>query len=161
MTLEEQAAFRQTLAQDIYYHGSRVMRPLLLKLDSMLLERNGGAVYDQKVITVEHVLPPAPPEDSEWRELFTDDEREKWTHKLANLVLLSRRRNTAASNRPFREKIKTYLMTEGATPFLLTQGVGKEDEWTPQVLERRQKDLLGKLSDEWRLQGSAARSEPT
>ncbi len=158
LTLEEQAAFRQRLAEDIYSRGSRVMLPLLLKLDSMLVERNGGAVYNQKVITVEHVLPQTPPEDSEWRKRFTDEEREKWTHKLANLVLLSRRRNTAASNRPFRQKIDTYLMKDGQTPFLLTQSIRDESGWTPQVLERRQRELIDRLSADWRLQRAERRS---
>ena len=128
------------------------MRLLLLKLDSLLVEPHGGAVYDQRIITVEHVLPQTPPEGSEWRQWFTDEEREKWTHKLANLVLLSRRRNTAASNRSFRQKIDTYLMRDGQTPFLLTQSIKEEAVWTPRVLERRQRDLIERLSLEWRLQ---------
>ncbi len=158
LTEEEKAEFEERLGRDIYSRGSRVMRPLLQKLDSTFVEPMGGAVYDQGVITVEHVLPQTPPEDSEWRQWFTDEEREVWTHKLANLVLLSRRRNTAASNRPFRRKIDTYLMRDGQTPFLLTQSIREESEWTPKVLERRQRELVDRLSADWRLQG-ADRSE--
>ena len=159
LTAAERTAFKERLDEDVYSRGSRVMRPLLLKLDSTLVEPNGGAVYNQRVITVEHVLPQTPPEDSQWRHWFTNEERETWTHKLANLVLLSRRRNTAASNRPFREKIDTYLMRKGATPFRLTQEIRDESEWTPQVLQRRQRELIDKLSDEWRLQGPGFRRE--
>lgn len=158
MTPEEQATFKERLGQNIYYRGSRVMRPLLLKLDSLLVERHGGAVYDQRIITVEHVLPQTPPEGSEWRQWFTDEEREEWTHKLANLVLLSRRRNTAASNRPFRQKIDTYLMKDGQTPFLLTQNIRDEFEWTPKVLKRRQRELIDRLGADWRLLKREGRS---
>ncbi len=103
------------------------------------------------------MLPQTPPEGSEWRQWFTDEEREEWTHKLANLVLLSRRRNTAASNRPFREKIDTYLLDkEGRTPFLLTQSIKDGSEWTPEVLKQRQRKLIGRLSAVWRLQEPAS-----
>ena len=159
LTPEEQAEFKERLSRDVYYRGSRVMRPLLLKLDSLLVEPHGGAVYDQRIITVEHVLPQTPPDGSEWRTWFTDEEREEWTHKLANLVLLSRRRNTAASNRAFKKKIDTYLMRDGQTPFLLTQSIRDESEWTPQVLERRQRELIERLSADWRLQGTEPHSE--
>ena len=159
LTAAEQTEFRERLGRDVYYRGSRVMRPLLLKLDSLLVEPHGGAVYDQRVITVEHVLPQTPPEGSQWGQWFTDEEREEWTHKLANLVLLSRRRNTAASNRPFRQKIDSYLMRDGQTPFLLTQSIRDESEWTPQILERRQRELIDRLSRDWRLQGTEPRSE--
>jgi len=154
---DEVEAFLQRLGQDIYSRGSRVMRPLLQKLDSTFLEPHGGATYDRGITTVEHVLPQTPPEGSEWRQWFTDEEREEWTHKLANLVLLSRRRNTAASNRPFREKIDTYLLDkEGRTPFLLTQSIKDGSEWTPEVLKQRQRKLIGRLSAVWRLQEPAS-----
>lgn len=157
LSRDELEAFLQRLGQDIYSRGSRVMRPLLQKLDSTFLEPHGGATYDRGITTVEHVLPQTPPEGSEWRRWFTDEEREEWTHKLANLVLLSRRRNTAASNRPFREKIDTYLLDkEGHTPFLLTQSIKDESEWTPEVLKQRQRKLVGRLSAVWRLQEPAS-----
>jgi len=49
-------------------------------------------------ITVEHILPRNPPENSEWVKLFTEEERDEWTDKLGNLVLLSRRKNSRAQN---------------------------------------------------------------
>ena len=149
---EEQTEFRERLKENIYSRGSRVMGPLLLKLEGTFLEQAGGASYQWQTVTVEHVLPQSPPTDSEWRVWFTAEEREEWTHKLANLVLLSRRRNTAASNRPYREKVNTYLMREGAaTPFRLTQTIGDEVDWTPDVLKRRQAQLINRLCKAWDL----------
>ena len=53
---------------------TRVRRYVLLRLDSVLSA--GGATYDYPIITVEHVLPQNPATNSEWRQWFTDEERE-------------------------------------------------------------------------------------
>ena len=51
----------------------------------------GAATYEHPLITLEHVLPESPEIGSTWRRWFTDEEREFWLHRLANLVLLTRR----------------------------------------------------------------------
>ena len=74
------------------YARSQVRRRLLLRLDSLLADQ--GARYDHATITVEHVLPRNPERNSQWLKDFPDEEeREEWTEKLANLVLLSRTKN--------------------------------------------------------------------
>jgi hypothetical protein len=79
-------------------------------------------------------------------------EKDRWTHRLANLVLLSQRRNTQASNRPFQEKKETYFQTkDGSSPFVITSQVLATPEWTPLVLEERQSMVLEKLRSLWRL----------
>lgn len=133
---------------DVYLQTA-VRRPLLLRLDSLLAEP--GATYDHKVITIEHVLPQSPSEDSEWCELFSESEVAGWTHKLANLVLLSRRKNSQAQNFEFERKKREYFQVRGTSTFALTARVLQEDCWTPSVLEERQKELVGRLRDEWRL----------
>ena len=85
-------------------------------------------------------------------EWFPDtDARERWTHRLANLVLLSRRKNTRASNYEFEKKKKEYFQRDGVTTFALTTQVVNKSEWTPAVLEGRQRDLIDQLKKEWRL----------
>jgi len=42
-------------------------------------------------------------------------------------------------------------MAGGATPFVLTQEVGRSRIWTPKVLERRQKRLLDAFKAHWEL----------
>ena len=104
------------------------------------------------VISIEHVLPQNPREDSEWLKLFpNEEERAQWTHKLANLVLLSRRKNSQAQNYEFEIKKSIYFQGQGITPFALTTQVLEEPDWTPDVLERRQRDLIDLLKKEWRL----------
>ena len=125
-------------------------KPVLLRLDGLFVD--AVAQFQHRVITVEHVLPQNPSEGSEWLERFPNEEvRNRWTWKIANLVLLSRRKNARAGNRGFNEKKKTYFETGNATSFQLTQTVITETKWTPDVLQRRQKELVGMLADAWRL----------
>jgi len=126
--------------------------PLLMRLNSLLYE--GEPPDDPPWATsIEHVLPQNPSADSEWMQNFPDEtERVRWTHSLANLVLLSRRKNSQASNWDFQRKKEVYFLpSSGISPFALTTWVLKESEWTPAVLERRQKWLLDALKREWRL----------
>ena len=146
---KEKADILKTLDGDIYTQP-RIPKPLLLRLDSLVAD--AGARYDQPVISIEHVLPQNPGSDSVWMKSFSDDgEREEWTHRLANLVLLSRRKNSQASNYEFDEKKSEYFQKNGTTTFALTTQVVNESEWTPRVLEDRQRDLIGALKKEWRL----------
>lgn len=132
------------------YSLTRVRRTLLMRLDSLLAD--AGASYDLSSISVEHVLPQTPGESSEWTHWFPDEEeRMQWTDKLANLVLLSPRRNSRAQNYDFARKKSEYFQRDGAPPFPITTQVVNESEWTPAVLERRQRDLVGRLKKEWRL----------
>ena len=133
------------------YTLPRVRLPLLLRLDGLMAE--AGASYDRSIISIEHVLPQNPPEGSQWRQWFSDDEeRAQWTHRLANLVLLSLRKNGSASNWGFKRKKDEYFQKGNVTPFALTTQVLKAEEWTPAVLKERQNDLVNRLKREWRLE---------
>ena len=133
------------------YRIKSVPNYVLLRLDALLSE--GEASYDHKIISIEHVLPQSPEEDSDWAMNFPDEEeRGAWVHRLGNLVLLSRKKNSSARNYDFEKKKTKYFTTGGkASPFALTSQVIHEDEWTPEVLEARQEDLLGKLKKLWSL----------
>ena len=147
---EEKTAILQAMEGDVYSQ-LRVRRALLLRLNSLLTE--GGVTPEYPVITIEHVLPQNPRKCSKWLKWFPDDDmRNLWTHRLANLVLLSRRRNSAANNREFNDKKVTYFLNkDGVTPFALTTQIVAEKKWTPEVLERRQNELIDLLKNEWRL----------
>ena len=149
LNTDEKAEIRRILDGPIYTLP-RVPRPLLLRLDRLLAE--AGAVYDHPIISVEHVLPQNPQECSQWRTWFPDEEvRGHWTHRLANLILLSSRKNARASNYEFDRKKKEYFQRGGVQTFALTSQVVDQGEWTPTVLEDRQRQLLRKLEEEWRL----------
>ena len=146
---EEKSEILSALNGQIY-SLLRVRRPLLLRLDSLMADV--GVRFDHPTITIEHVLPQNPNQGSEWLSKFPDDdERSEWTGKLANLVLLSRRKNSQAQNFDFDRKKKEYFLKGDVVTFALTSQVLSETEWTPEVLKRRQKKLIDALKDEWRL----------
>ncbi|MFJ4124828.1 DUF262 domain-containing protein [[Kitasatospora] papulosa] len=149
LTEEERAETLARLDGDVY-DGLRTRRFILLRLDELLAEDDIVATYDAPRITVEHVLPQNPGSQSQWRADFTVDERKKWTHRLANLVLLSRAKNSQVQNLDFTDKKERYLR-RGVVAFPLTTQVLGQDTWTPEHLEKRQVELLGLLAEEWRL----------
>lgn len=147
---KEKAAILRALDGDIYME-TRIRLPLLLRLDSMLSA--GGAVYDSPIISVEHVLPQTVQPGSQWEKDFPEPStREGLVHRLANLVLLTRRKNSQANNADFAVKKTKYFSTKaGVTNFALTSQVLAEPDWTPKTLERRQEGLIDTIADVWRL----------
>lgn len=99
------------------------------------------------------MLPQNPAPDSVWVKCFPSlEERERYVHRLGNLVLLSCWKNTHAQNYDFEIKKQKYFTTKtGISPFALTTQVLNEQEWNPEVIERRQKELIGVLKKVWRL----------
>ncbi|MEX0695748.1 MAG: DUF262 domain-containing HNH endonuclease family protein, partial [Rhodospirillales bacterium] len=98
LLLEEQEAhaFFYALHRPIYT-VTRVVKPLLLRLDQASSDTT--ATYDIPIISVEHVCPQTIREGSQWDNWFEDrDEHTYWVHRLGNLLLLDRRKNSAASN---------------------------------------------------------------
>ena len=149
LTEDEKAETIDRLGGPIY-DIRRTRSYVLLRLDEALSD--GGAKYDYERLTVEHVLPQHPRHDSNWIDLFTDEQRDRWVHKLANLVLLTRRRNSSAQNYDFDTKKRKYFSdSEGTSAFVITTQVLERDAWTPEVLEERQQRQLEKLKDVWRL----------
>lgn len=146
---EERTETRNRLAGEIYLVAP-VRKYVLLRLDSVIAN-DPGAAYKHKIITVEHVLPQNPKPDSQWVVDFSDDERRYWTHRLGNLVLLNRTKNSQAQNYDFAVKKDKYFDSRGAPLFGLTLQVLQHDDWTPQVVEQRQSQLTGMLNKEWDL----------
>ncbi|ADH89956.1 protein of unknown function DUF262 [Ancylobacter novellus DSM 506] len=146
----EKKAVRRSLDGDIYT-VTRIRLPLLLRLDELL--SGGSAVYSSPIMTVEHVLPQNPKAGSHWLTDFpTESDRDLWVHKLANLVILTRRKNSQAGNLDFQDKKSKYFsMKNGVSNFALTSKVLAESEWTIDTLKRRQNELIGAIEKLWRL----------
>jgi hypothetical protein len=89
---------------------------------------------------------------SVWNSTFSLADQKKWVHRRANLVLLTRRKNSQASNYDFEDKKKLYFMgPAGTSPRVLTTQVLNSSQWTPDVLADRQTKLLDKLEEVWKL----------
>ncbi len=109
---------------------------------------------------VEHILPQNPDPSSQWVKDFSEEERECYTHSLANLTLLGGKRgkkNTKALrqalNQDFKEKKEIYMgkpvALDNKTTFKVMDcyDITKNDvcryiEWTPKSLEKRKEELI-------------------
>lgn len=149
----EQHDMYSTLAGPLYDTlYARARSTVLLRLDSLL--SGGGAHYDYDTITVEHVLPQTVAPSSQWAAWFPDaKDRLARVHTLGNLALLTRKKNSAASNYEFDRKKTAYFARGGISPFVLTTDVLGHTEWTPAVVDARQSRHLAKLEEHWRLGG--------
>jgi hypothetical protein len=152
LTAIEQFGTYRVLSGQVYDTlSARARSALLLRLDSLL--SGGGASYDFETITVEHVLPQNPKEGSQWIEWFPDASvRTSVVHTLGNLALLTRKKNSAASNYEFEKKKEAYFARGGISPFVLTTQVLRKPTWTPEVVLERQAELLATLEAHWRLE---------
>lgn len=150
LTDAQKRKFVAALDGDVYDDLPKARMALVLRLESLV---RAPGVQLQDAVSLEHVLPQTPPDGSDWLQWFRDEnEREAWTHRLANLVPLDRNKNSSASNYDFAKKKDAYFRGKGkASPFVLTQEVRSENEWTPTLLAERQKRLVGVLKDHWNL----------
>lgn len=154
LTAAEQRRFIECLDGNIYAMTSRRRNYIVQRLDSFLAA--GGAQYDAKIFTIEHVLPQNPAPNSEWFQLWPDAaERALWLNRIANLVPLTRQHNAAAQNYDFATKKQSYFQTKGGvTSYALTTQVINCNSWTPDLVKQRQKDLLSLFCSKWELSAS-------
>ncbi|EDX86497.1 conserved hypothetical protein [Synechococcus sp. PCC 7335] len=150
LTSAEMTEIADTLNGDLYLM-TRIRKYVLLRLDSALAA--GTATYQYPIITIEHVLPQNPKENSQWMEWFEGEEREQYVHKIGNLTLLSRRKNAQAQNDDFDQKKERYFSSSagGANSFVLTTQVLQKTTWTPETIEQRQRESVETLKCLWRL----------
>ncbi|WP_296869644.1 HNH endonuclease family protein, partial [Tibeticola sp.] len=150
LTDAQKRKFVAALDGDVYDDLPKARMALVLRLESLV---RAPGVQLQNAVSLEHVLPQTPPDGSDWLQWFPDqNEREAWTHRLANLVPLDRNKNSSASNYDFAKKKNVYFKGKGtASPFVLTQEVRSEDKWTPAMLIDRQERLVGVLKKHWAL----------
>ncbi|GAA9913380.1 hypothetical protein VN0823_01050 [Helicobacter pylori] len=97
--------------------------------------------------------PKNPLSQASGRRTLAKEERERYTHSLANLTLLGGKKNAQASNLDFKDKKKIYMGEEirlnkkktsrVMTCYKMTIDIAHHyTEWTPKSLEKREKDLM-------------------
>lgn len=151
LTETEKEKMREALNGNIYELTPRRRNYLILRLDAFLSD--GAASYDPSILTIEHVLPQTVNYNTEWAELWPDEQmRKQWVHRIANLVPLNRRRNSQAQNYDFAKKKTAYFSgKKGVSSYVLTTQVLNSSQWTPEYLQNRQNELLEVLQENWRL----------
>ena len=144
----DEISFNQSVGAAVY--GRRFTRYLLLKLDYLYADHSHRMSLAS--LSVEHVLPRNPKPVSQWYEDFTEEQRQQWTDRLGNLVLITTRKNTSLGNLDYSDKKKRYFENRISTcPNSLR--VLRCDEWTPNDLEENHNAVLEKLRKHYRYNG--------
>lgn len=151
---DEKKEFKDVLNGEIYNKlTSKRRNYLILRLNSFVSDTENQWI-DTNILTIEHVLPQTLPQNSKWEKDWQDEEqRAYWLNRIANLVPLTRYKNSEAQNYDFDDKkIKYFTGKNGTSSFPLTTQVLNESEWTPETVEKRQKNLVQVLSKKWELE---------
>jgi hypothetical protein len=126
-------------------YGRRFARYVLYKLD-MIYGGKSVRLQPPKEISVEHILPQNPADSSQWCKDFSPQDREEWTDRLGNLVLISRRKNTAQGRLDYADKKARYF-EKNIEPFPNSLRVLKKTDWTPTSLKANHAEVLEKLTE--------------
>lgn len=131
----------KSLKQDVYLKNFK--RYLLLKIE-YLLHDNSVHINNYEKISIEHILPQNPSLGSEWERIFNIEDRELWTNKLANLVLINRSKNSKLGNLEFKLKKEKYL-SKSMDIFASSKIFSQVTEWNTETLKKREEELIDLL----------------
>ncbi|MFA8026356.1 DUF262 domain-containing protein [Helicobacter pylori] len=138
------------------------LKPILILVEYFMSDDASPAyIKMDDDLHVERILPQDPNPLSQWAKDFSEEERELYTHSLANLTLLGGKKNTKAlkealsqaSNQDFKEKKEIYIgkpvVLDNKKTFrvMTCYDMTKNDvchytEWTPKSLEKRKEELI-------------------
>ncbi|PDW37148.1 hypothetical protein BB423_05495 [Helicobacter pylori] len=147
------------LCTKFYFAGKSVkknswLKPVLILVEYFVSDDpKPKRIQMDKNLHVEHILPQQPGSSSQWVKDFSEEERELYTHSLANLTLLGGKINSQASNLDFKDKKKIYMGEEiklnkkkpfkVMTCYKMTIDIAHHyTEWTPKSLEKRKEELI-------------------
>lgn len=129
-------------------YGRRFTRYVLLKLD-FLFNNNHDLPMHFETLSVEHVLPQNPADNSQWARDFSPEERAEWTDKLGNLVLITRRKNASQGRLDYQEKKKRYFDKCIDTCPNSLRVLHQYEKWTPEELKLNHEIVLNKLREHY------------
>ncbi|GAA9268758.1 DUF262 domain-containing protein [Helicobacter pylori] len=151
--------FREKLKDDHLYEKHKRasknswLKPILILVEYFMSDDDRPKRIQTNDFHVEHILPQKPTLSSQWAKDFSEEERELYTHSLANLTLLGGKKNTKASNLDFKDKKKIYMGEEISlskkktfrvmTCYKMAIDIAHHyTEWTPKSLEKRKEELI-------------------
>lgn len=156
--------FRENLKDDHLYEKHKRssktswLKPILILVEYSMSDDPRPKRIEKNDFHVEHILPQNPDPSSQWVKDFSEEERESYTHSLANLTLLKGTKNSQASNLDFKDKKEIYMghavklgkdkrgrekPFKVMTCYKMTIDVAHHyTEWTPKSLEKRKEELI-------------------
>jgi hypothetical protein len=111
------------------------------------IEKNQGGMSveaDSPSHNIEHILPESPGDG--WSR-FSEETAEAFVFRLGNFAILKTKENRDAGNRSFEDKKTIYAESQ----FKCTAILADEADWTPQSIERRQREMAQSAVAIWRV----------
>ncbi|WRC44498.1 DUF262 domain-containing protein [Helicobacter pylori] len=151
--------FRENLKDDHLYEKHKRssktswLKPILILVEYSMSDDPRPKRIEKNDFHAEHILPQNPDPSSQWVKDFSEEERELYTHSLANLTLLKGVKNSQASNLDFKDKKEIYMgktikpnNKRTMTCYKMTIDIAHHyTEWTPKSLEKRKEELIQKI----------------
>ena len=125
-------------------YARKFSKYILLKLEYIMAD-NTIHFSNFKHISVEHILPQKPDDNSMWVKIFNENEREFWTHKLANLILINRIKNSSLGRLDYHAKKAKYFDKHISIFPRSCKLINQYNEWNTLILKNIQSELLNKL----------------
>lgn len=101
----DKVKFETEIQADIY--GKGYAKALLMLLEYKYQDNSLEKSFKQ--ISIEHILPQTPNPGSNWFTNFTEEERTNFTHKIGNLIIIGRRKNSSLGNLEYLQKRQKYF----------------------------------------------------
>lgn len=122
---------------DLY--GRRHCYYILSKLN--YINSSNSTKIINPILSIEHILPQNPERSSEWMASFNDEQREKLTNKLGNLMLINGKKNSKLGRKQFKEKKDIYFKSSiDAIPY--NGFINEYNNWnTTELEENHQKQI--------------------
>jgi uncharacterized protein with ParB-like and HNH nuclease domain len=137
-------------------YGKGFARYMLLKLDYLFNDSHLSMNFN--TLSVEHILPQKPTENSNWikkdspvdeHKGFTEDERKELTDKLGNLILITRHKNSELGRLDYEEKKERYFKKNINTLPNSLRVLNNYTSWTPENLKDNHKNVLAKINEHY------------
>ena len=129
--------------------GKKFVIALLKRLNAFVQAQHGNeaVINDSTVNYLESVLPEKGSKKAWGKEWPNQDERDKWSNRLGNFVLLSNKATAVEARMPFIEKKKRF----SKETFPLTLGLAEMDQWNSDNLVKHLASTVGLIDRIWGL----------
>ncbi len=128
-------------------YGRKFALYIVLMMDFLRSDQTQRISIDSP--SIEHILPQTPSETSQWVKDFTEEERDLWTNKLGNLVLLTGRKNASQGRLDYQEKKSRYFKNRITIYQNSLHVLQNNNEWKPANLQANHEDMLKMLKVEF------------
>lgn len=138
----DKTKFEAEIQSDIY--GKGYAKALLMLLEYKYQDNSLEKSFKQ--ISIEHILPQTPNPNGNWLTNFTEEERLNFTHKIGNLIIIGRRKNSSLGNLEYQQKRQKYFDKNiGSFARSLKLYNDYLTQWTPVEYKQNQENVIKDL----------------